>query len=77
MIPGKLATSKNQAFYSSGGIEYPTNDYKMVRGTILAKGVMPSEADAVGLENNCKLYIGITRVKTCGNNYGPGKVKDD
>ena len=48
LIPGKYCTSKNMAFFSMGGKEHGTNNYKFVRGTILAKGEMPSEADAVG-----------------------------
>jgi hypothetical protein len=38
LIPGKLATSKNMAFYSWGGGEHQTKDYKVVNGTIMAKG---------------------------------------
>ena len=48
LIPGKLATSKNQAFFSYGGREHPTKDYKIVTGTIMAKGDKPNESDAVG-----------------------------
>ena len=48
LIPGKLATSINQAFFSYGGIEHPTKDYKVVSGTIMAKGEEPDESDAVG-----------------------------
>lgn len=47
-IPGKLATSKNMAFFSMGGKEHHCNDYRIVKGTILAKGELPDEADAVG-----------------------------
>ena len=38
LIPGKLATSKNMAFFSYGGKEHQTGDYKIVKGTVLAKG---------------------------------------
>jgi hypothetical protein len=48
LIPGKFCTSKNMAFYSYGGKEHETRNYKMVRGTILEKGVIPPQVDAVG-----------------------------
>jgi len=38
LIPGKLCTSKNIAAYPYGGKEHTTTDYKIVRGTVLAKG---------------------------------------
>ena len=38
LIPGKLCTSKNVATYPYGGKEHSTQYYKIVRGTILAKG---------------------------------------
>lgn len=37
-IPGKLSRSGNQALFTMGGKEHKTNDYRVVRGTILAKG---------------------------------------
>jgi hypothetical protein len=48
LIPGKLCTSKNVATYPYGGKEHKTHEYKIVKGTVLAKGQMPSETDAVG-----------------------------
>jgi hypothetical protein len=38
MIPGKLCTSKDRAFYSKGGVEHECHDYKIVEGTIMMKG---------------------------------------
>jgi hypothetical protein len=38
LIPGKLCTSKNKAFYSKGGREHECHNYKVVRGTIMARG---------------------------------------
>ena len=48
LIPGKLATARNQAFFSMGGREHSVSEYKVVTGTIMAKGEEPHEADAVG-----------------------------
>jgi hypothetical protein len=52
LIPGLLATGKNIAAYLEHGKGVETHNYKVVMGTILAKGVMPSEADAVGFVTN-------------------------
>ena len=38
LIPGKLCTSKNVAYYSYGLRYIEATDYKIVRGTVLAKG---------------------------------------
>jgi hypothetical protein len=38
LIPGKLCTSKDVATYPYGGKEHETHNYKIVRGTVLAKG---------------------------------------
>ena len=48
LIPGKLCTSKNRAFYSKGGGEHECHSYKVVRGTIMAEGQMPPNSSAVG-----------------------------
>ena len=61
-----------------------SRNYKIVRGTILEKGFMPSREDAVGYQTHCpntpwygEHYIGITKIRTYfGNTWGPGKVKD-
>jgi hypothetical protein len=38
LIPGKFWTKINMAFYSYGGKEHICKNYKMVRGTFMAKG---------------------------------------
>ena len=48
LIPGKLCTSKNRAYYSKGGGEHECHEYKVVRGTIMAEGEMPPNSSAVG-----------------------------
>lgn len=46
-IPGKLIKAK-RAFFPYFGKEYETNKFKIVKGTVLAKGLKPAEVDAVG-----------------------------
>jgi hypothetical protein len=74
LIPGKLATARNRAFFSAEGKEHETHNYKMVTGTIMAKNEEPDEADAVGFSAEGKYYIGISD----GSSHvsTPGKVKD-
>lgn len=81
LIPGKLAMSKNMAFFSYGGKEHQTDDYLVVEGTMLDKDQQPSDSDAVGFQTHCpntpwygEHFIGIAKVND--NAWGPGKVKD-